>query len=432
MEKQLLETAFRLMLNHSEDMIFIKDSNLVYHAASMPFVKMVGKTSVEEIVGHTDREIFSELELAKRYEMDDRKIMTSEKDLINFVEPITYENGHPRYGLTSKYLLRDEAGTIIGILGVTKDITTEYRARQRYRRELGYLFELPKDTYAVCYLDVDTWRIIKQRRQQISDGTLQECETVEQLCEYAVKSIVNQESAVVDFYQNFTPGNLWKIYTSGRGRMTYEYERKLTDGSIKWVRNEIHFLTDVDSGHLCVMLSAKDINEKKQRELKIKNDAKLDQMTKVYNRETAMECIRKILWEEPDEQHALIMLDIDNFKALNDTLGHQAGDEFLVALARELKKAFRDGDIIGRIGGDEFFIFVRDVSDRQLIDNIANRILAIVLDVARGYLQIDLSGSVGIGLYPENGIDLDDLYAKADEALYIAKNSGKNQYIFAQ
>ena len=155
-------------------------------------------------------------------------------------------------------------------------------------------------------------------------------------------------------------------------------------------------------------------------------------MTKVYNRETAMECIRKILWEEPDEQHALIMLDIDNFKALNDTLGHQAGDEFLVALARELKKAFRDGDIIGRIGGDEFFIFVRDVSDRQLIDNIANRILAIVMDVARGYLQIDLSGSVGIGLYPENGIDLDDLYAKADEALYIAKNSGKNQYIFAQ
>lgn len=432
MDKRLMEIAFQLMLNHSPDMIFVKDINSVYHAASIPFVKMVGKTSVDEIIGHTDMEIFSEPQLAKRYEMDDHKIIESQKDLVNFVEPITYENGHPRYGLTSKYLLRDENDKITGILGITKDITREYRARQRYQRELGYLFELPKDTYAVCYIDVDEWRIIKQIRQQISEGTLQECDTVEEICDYAVRSIVNQKEEAVEFYKNFVPAKLWEIYRSGRGRLTYEYERRLSNGSTRWVRNKIHFLTDVDSGHLCVMLSAKDINEEKLKEQKIISAAKLDQMTKVLNRETAMEYIRNILQQENDKLHALIMLDIDNFKTLNDTLGHQSGDEFLIRLASELKNAFQENGIVGRIGGDEFFVFLENLSEKEEMEKHAQDVLDIIADVARGYLQIGISGSVGIGIYPENGDVLETLYAKADEALYIAKNAGKNQYVFAE
>lgn len=432
MEKELLNVAFKLMLNHSTDMIFIKDTDLVYRAASIPFVKMVGKDSTDEIIGRTDVEIFSEIRLANRYERDDREILASGTDLINFVEPITYVEGRPRYGMTSKYLLRNEQNQVIGIMGVTRDITREYRARQHYQQELRYLFELPEDTLAVCYIDIDAWRIIKQRRQHISTGNIQECHTVDQMCKYAVQSIVNQKNDAVKFYQNFTPAKLWEIYTSGRSRLAFEYERKLTDGSTRWVHNEIHFLTDVDSGHLCVMLSDKDINENKQEQQKIMSAAQLDQMTKVLNRETAMEYIRNHLQQENDKQHALMMLDIDNFKSLNDTLGHQAGDQFLIGLAGELKTAFQDKGIVGRIGGDEFFVFLENVSELNEIENYAKEILDIVSDVARGYLQINLSGSVGVGLYPENGNALEALYAKADEALYIAKKSGKNQYIFAE
>ena len=145
-----------------------------------------------------------------------------------------------------------------------------------------------------------------------------------------------------------------------------------------------------------------------------------------------METIRTILREEGDTGHSLYMLDVDNFKALNDTLGHQAGDEFLIRLAERLRTSIRETDVIGRIGGDEFFIFLREVSELTLTENRAKRLLDVISEVAKDYLQVKVSGSIGISRYPENGFDLDSLYAKADEALYEAKHAGKNCYRVAK
>ncbi len=432
MYTELMDIAVKAMLKNSSDMIFVKDADLVYRAASDSFVKMVGKSSAEEIVGYTDAEIFADKELAKRYEADDRKLLASGKDLPRFVEPITDEGDRPRYGATAKYILRDVSGKIVGLLGVTEDVTMEYRARQRHEQVFRYLFDLPEDTYAVSYIDVDDWRIIKQRRRRIEEGTLQECRTVEELCEYAVESIEDKESEGAEFYRTFIPERLKAIYESGRRRLSFEYERKLTDGSLRWVRNTVHFLIDADNNHLCVMLSAKDINESKEEEQKIKEAAELDLMTKVFNRETAMDHIERILKEEGDRGHSLYMLDVDNFKGLNDTLGHQAGDDFLIRLAGELKSAIRESDIIGRIGGDEFFIFLRNVSDSAQMEAKAKQFLSVISDVAQDYLQVAVSGSIGISRYPENGMDLDTLYAHADEALYEAKHAGKNCYRVAK
>lgn len=432
MEMRLMEATVNCMMKNSCDMIFIKDADLVYRAASDSFVKMVGKSSAEEIIGHRDIEIFSDIQLAKRYEMDDRKLLTGGMDLLHFVEPITDEDGQARYGSTSKYILRNETGEIIGLLGITEDVTSEYRARQRHEQLFRYLFDLPEDTYAVSYIDVDDWRIIKQKRQHIADGTLQECNTIEELCDYAVESMVSQDTEAAEFYRTFTQEKMKRIYESGRRSLSFEYTRNLSDGSQRWIRNEVNFLIDADNNHLCIMLSAKDINKSKEEEQKIRDAAKLDRMTKVLNRETAMETIRTILREEGAAGHSLYMLDVDNFKALNDTLGHQAGDEFLIRLANGLKASIRDTDVIGRIGGDEFFIFLREVSELTLTENRAKRLLEVISEVAKDYLQVKVSGSIGISRYPENGSDLDTLYAKADEALYEAKHAGKNCYRVAK
>ena len=432
MEMRLMEAAVNCMIKNSCDMIFVKDADLVYRGASDSFVKMVGKSSAEEIIGYRDCEIFSDVQLAKRYEMDDRKLLAGGKDLLHFVEPITDEDGQARYGSTSKYILRNETGEIIGLLGITEDVTSEYRARQRHEQLFRYLFDLPEDTYAVSYIDVVNWRIIKQKRQQIAEGTLQECNTIEELCDYAVESIVSQDTEAAEFYRTFTQEKLKRIYESGRRSLSFEYARNMSDGSQRWIRNDVNFLIDADNNHLCVMLSAKDINKSKEEEQKIRDAAKLDRMTKVLNRETAMETIRTILREEGDTGHSLYMLDVDNFKALNDTLGHQAGDEFLIRLAERLRTSIRETDVIGRIGGDEFFIFLREVSELTLTENRAKRLLDVISEVAKDYLQVKVSGSIGISRYPENGFDLDSLYAKADEALYEAKHAGKNCYRVAK
>lgn len=427
----LLNLAFETLLNTTTDMIFIKDINLVYRGASPQFVKMAGKNSADEIVGYTDYEIFADKKLAKRYEADDKKIIANQKDLVHFVEPITDVDGQPRYGSTSKYLLRDDNNEIVGILGITKDITMEYRARQHYQQELGYLFDLPEDTYDVDYIDVDDWRVIKQRRKNLWDNDLQGYQTIEETCESILNTLADKNCIAAEFYSNFEPTRLWEIYESGRHLLTYEYERRLHDDTLVWISNEIHFLMDADTGHLCVMILAKDINKSKQEEIKIIKAAKYDQMTMLFNRETAMDSIKNIIVHEENKSHALFMLDIDNFKALNDTFGHQAGDVFLINLAKELKKSFRDSDIIGRIGGDEFFIFVQNLYDMRQIEKKAEDILGIIRRAAQKYENINIGGSVGGSLYPKHGNNLDDLYTKADNALYEAKRAGKNQYKIA-
>lgn len=429
--ENLINNAFKTMLDNTRDMVFVKDANSVYVAASQPFVRMVGKEWAEEIIGHSDLDIFEDKDLARRYLADDKKLLAGGQDLVDYIEPITNENGQARYGSTSKFIMRSNSGEILGILGITKDITRDYIARQHYQRELSYLFELPPGVFAVSYIDIDSWRIISQRRQNISGGEMEACLTVEELCDAAIESIVDKESEAAKFYRNFAPAILWNIYSGGKMNLSFRYQRLLSDGSVRWVHNDIRFLTDVDSGHLCVMLSAKDIDAEKKEEQKLYVEAKMDRMTMLLNRQTTMESIQEILDREHDKTHVLYMIDIDNFKILNDTMGHQAGDDFLIALSEELKKVFRESDVVGRIGGDEFFALMRGVKGMHKMVEKAKELLSTIQEVCKDYPNIPLSGSIGISIYPENGKTLDELYGQADAALYQAKGKGKNQFVFA-
>lgn len=427
----IMRVAFQTLLDNTKDMMFIKDVNLVYIAASMPFVKMVGKDKVEDVVGKTDFDIFEDQGLARRYVADDRKLLANRVDLVDYIEPITEEDGQARYGSTSKHILRDAEGSYIGILGITRDITRDYINRQQQQKELRYLFEIPEDTYSVVYIDVDDWRIISQRKQKIEDGAFQSCHTVESLVEAALDSIIDKESEVIKFYRRFNPSYLREIYESGRNRLSFKYHRILSDGTKHWIHNEVRFLTDADSGHMCVMLSAKNIDEQKVEEERLILSAKMDKMTMLLNRETTMELIQKTFEDEPDMMHALFMIDVDNFKTLNDTRGHQEGDKFLINLAAEIRNCFVDGDIAGRIGGDEFFALMRDAQDIETVEAKAKELLGAVQKACINYADIQISGSIGVGLYPTNGRSIGQLYAQADKALYQAKRKGKNQIVFA-
>lgn len=426
----IMPIAFQTLLSNTKDMMFVKDTNLVYIAASLPFAKMVGKASVEEIVGKTDFEIFEDQNLAKRYVADDRKLLAGRNDLVDYIEPIPDMEGQARYGATSKYILKDEQENYIGILGITRDITRDYILRQQQQRELKYLFELPPETYAVTYIDVDDWRIISQRRQLIEEGTVQSCYTVESLVEAALDSIVDKTSDIMKFYRRFNPFYLHDIYESGRRRLSFKYERILSNGSVHWVQNIVRFMSDIDSGHLCILLTAQNIDEQKSEEEQLILSAKMDKMTMLLNRETTMEMIQKTLMEQADRMHALFMIDADNFKKLNDTYGHQEGDKFLVQFAKVIKNCFDDGSIAGRIGGDEFFALMPDVPDVETVQARADELLINVRKVCSEYSDIPISASIGVGLYPTNGRSIGQLYASADKAMYQAKRRGKNQIVF--
>jgi diguanylate cyclase (GGDEF)-like protein/PAS domain S-box-containing protein len=134
---------------------------------------------------------------------------------------------------------------------------------------------------------------------------------------------------------------------------------------------------------------------------------------------------------ELGQKLAIFFIDIDNFKIINDTYGHSIGDKIINLVAQRLQKNIRKNDTISRIGGDEFIIVIEDIIEQKNVEKIANKILNDFIDPIKleEYL-FDTSVSMGISIFPNHGLNAEDLIKHADTAMYSAKNSGKNQYQF--
>jgi diguanylate cyclase (GGDEF)-like protein len=127
----------------------------------------------------------------------------------------------------------------------------------------------------------------------------------------------------------------------------------------------------------------------------------------------------------------MLFLDLDHFKVINDTLGHDAGDELLCEVARRLQTCLRESDLVARISGDEFVVVLPEVEDRVLVETVAGKIIDIV---AQPYniagRQCKVTASIGISIYPDDGEDEETLTKHADTAMYQAKEAGKNIFHF--
>lgn len=155
---------------------------------------------------------------------------------------------------------------------------------------------------------------------------------------------------------------------------------------------------------------------------------RVDPLTKLYNRSAAEEFITRILHTEPDCMHALIMMDVDKFKVINDTYGHRQGDCVLVWVADKLRSSFRDTDIVARFGGDEFCMFMRAISSENTALSKAMELCAEINQMQVGEGGCRLSVSMGIAVSSESeAISFDVLYKNADLALYESKKGGRNQ-----
>ena len=174
------------------------------------------------------------------------------------------------------------------------------------------------------------------------------------------------------------------------------------------------------------------IDEEKQAERRLQNRAERDSLTKLLNKQTARIRAERYLSSDPGKkQCAMLIIDLDNFKQVNDRYGHMFGDAILSRAAREIEKMFRLQDIVARIGGDEFLVLVRDTADRNLLTNRCNRLIRLFQNFFRDQkYDIDLSCSIGIALAPEHGTDYVELFHHADQALYLSKAQGKKRFAF--
>lgn len=174
-----------------------------------------------------------------------------------------------------------------------------------------------------------------------------------------------------------------------------------------------------------------DIDNEKKQSQKLLEKAERDTLTKLYNKGTAQSLIEEHLNRAgPVGCDALLVIDVDNFKQVNDTKGHLFGDAFLVEVADAICGLFRGIDIVGRIGGDEFIVCIKDVPDPHMAVHKAGQVVDAFRSLAANTQNAGhVSCSVGIAVSPMHGTAFQDLYRKADHALYRAKKQGKNQCV---
>ena len=424
-------SVLRAVFKITPNITFVKNTDFIYIAASEQFAKMVGKECASEIVGKTDFDIFEE-SLAKKHRMEDEWILFNRNNMENIVEEYHDCNGNIRYDSVSKYHLVDECQEPLGIYGVQFDVTKDILEHRQYEQEVQYLFDMNENVYFASLLDIDEWKIIYEKDSVVKDVEMHFGREIESFCKIALEGVCSVESEAYEFYKLFSSEHLKSIYFSGQTDIVLEYQRRLEKDEVRWVKDQMKFLKNPETGHLLLAFTVSDIDKDKQREQELIRRAETDSLTGVLNRATFLKKVQHILRTEGyGSNHALFMLDIDNFKSLNDTKGHQVGDQFLIEMSKTVKSCFRNTDIVGRLGGDEFMVCMRYTPSYSITERNAKSLLAGIQQLCECYDTPNLSVSIGISVYPENGTTFDELYEKADKALYCAKTKGKNRFEFA-
>ncbi|MDR7319296.1 diguanylate cyclase domain-containing protein [Brevibacillus nitrificans] len=179
----------------------------------------------------------------------------------------------------------------------------------------------------------------------------------------------------------------------------------------------------------------RDITERKQLESKLEHMAYHDVLTGLPNRRLLYIHLHNALAaaKANKDMVAVLFLDCDHFKQINDTWGHNTGDQFLQLLGVRLSSCIREGDTVARLGGDEFVIILTSIQNQQQVEKVSNRIIRALQEpwILEGH-TFRSTTSIGIALYPTTSSDADQLLTHADKALYLAKASGRNQFRFYQ
>lgn len=211
------------------------------------------------------------------------------------------------------------------------------------------------------------------------------------------------------------------------------YADKKAKNQCRNMRNMAISLLVVIGVFFCIVMviniAAKIRSNAKKKELEDKADT--DLLTGLNNKLATERKIKDYMAKNPNTQSMMFLFDIDNFKKINDTMGHAFGDEVLSSLGKQIGSIFRASDIVGRVGGDEFMIFLKNIPNDETVIKEAQKVEDFFRDFRAGeYVKYKATASIGVAVFPQEGDDFDTLYKAADMGLYKAKKRGKNQLAF--
>lgn len=243
----------------------------------------------------------------------------------------------------------------------------------------------------------------------------------------AINIIHPDDRTIKEEIKNLSRNNLTSI--SGELRLM------CLDEKYYWFKIKSTVVRDESGRALKFVGNFLNVEENLNGEKLLKQRAEIDALTGLLNKEAFEKNVAEYLAHTmPDELYALYVLDIDNFKSVNDILGHQAGNKILSDVAKKMCLVFSDIDCVARKGADEFMVFLKLSPEgrkygMRIIENKARMLCNKLNDsYSDDRNEVHISASIGVALFPTDGTNFEELYSKADAALYAAKNSGKNQY----
>ena len=458
----------RAIIDTVPDFIYVKDASGRFQLANSAWLKERNLGS-GDIVGKTVFDVFPR-EMAERMAPQDAAVIKTGIAMIEREQAVALrapdgKRGDTLWASVTKVPMRDASGNITGTVGISRDITE--RKLSAHRREMEH---------AVTKVLAESMTVDEAMPKLIRTM----CEAMEWA--YGARWAWNEEEQKLcraeywcAFEPEFDPADreYWlKVADSGSGRLVRGVWRNKEPTWLTNLQDDKPFRRRPSvikfgwqSAYCFPIIAGSEVTSvmeffgrqsrqpdqmllqitssigsqigqfiaRKQAEERVRHLAHYDDLTALPNRSMFNQRLSHALAQAQrrDKPLAILFIDLDRFKNINDTLGHQAGDSVLREVAQRLRECLRESDVVGRLGGDEFVVLLEEFPQPIHVATVAQKILS---SVARPFLldaqEFHITASVGISAFPEDGADVPTLLKNADIAMYRAKEQGKNNYQF--
>ena len=406
------EEKYRTILENIEEGYYEVDlaGNFTFFNDSM--CRILGYPK-EELKSMNDRQ-YTDQENAKRLFQAFNKVYTTGEPGRGFDNELIRKDGTKRYVEASISLKKDSSGSPVGFRGIVRDITERKQFERILQQERETFFSiLQKEPYGALLINTDeTFLYVNPEFTAITRYTIKDVPNGRAWFRRAFPDPEYRHKIIATWKEDITPrkavDRVWSVVCK--------------DGEVK----EIEFkLTFLDDGRIIVMLS--DVTERKRTEEELAYKATHDLLTGLPNRMLFKDrfSVAMAQAQRVHKKLAVVFLDLDRFKAVNDTLGHNVGDRLLCAVGNRLSEFLRKTDTVARIGGDEFLLLLAEIDRVEDATIIAQKVLESIQDpfVVNGH-EIFITASIGIAFYPDDGNEVDTLINRADKGMYSAKQKG--------
>ncbi len=357
------------------------------------------------------------------------KLLAEGRAVDQFENEICCRDGGHRLIAWNNTLLRDADGVVSGVASIGEDVTARHQAELERERAWALLqAAIAQSPAGILIVDAPSMRLRMANPAAVHLRGMSPGEDDASV------------TAFMQGWQVFNPDGSpcempnWPLARAAQGQEVTENAELIVrdpEGRDRWVTANAAPVRAADGTVIAGIVVFNDVTLLKEQQQRLAHLAHYDALTRLPNRVLLADRLQLALQQAERSQAMLAVayLDLDGFKPVNDHLGHEAGDVLLVDVANRLRGVLRGGDTVARIGGDEFVLLLRDLSDFAECEQALRRVLA---EVAAPYrldgAVVEIAASIGVTVFPADGADPDTLLRHADQAMYVAKQGGGNRY----